>query len=384
MNEFVPQRTSTYISQHDLHIGELTVRETLAFSARCQGVGARYGRQYHKKDKGPILGLEVCADTMGNEMVRGISGGQKSESRQFYNLSNCELNQAVHPHPSRNYCYLSPPANARTYDLFDDIILLSDGKIVYEGPRENVLEFLNTWASSVLRRKELRTFYKKIHWTFEVTSKKDQEQYWAKRDKSGISIISRNELAIPFGKAKSHPVALTTKNYGVSKKELLKALISREYLLMKRNSFVYIFKFTQLIIMAFIAMTIFLRTEMPKKTTIDGTLAMTILKLSTFYKHRDPLFFPAWAYSLPQWILKITITFVEVDGFWNVLTHWGIRAEHYCCEHFWLIYTTWSSCIGWIYLVKRECKEMVDMGLLGLTFDVSAERYSTHIFSWFM
>lgn len=44
MEEFVPQRTSAYISQHDLHIGEMTVRETLAFSARCQGVGTRYGK----------------------------------------------------------------------------------------------------------------------------------------------------------------------------------------------------------------------------------------------------------------------------------------------------------------------------------------------------
>ncbi|KAK7817954.1 pleiotropic drug resistance protein 1 [Quercus suber] len=42
MEEFVPQRTSAYISQHDVHIGEMTVRETLAFSARCQGVGPRY------------------------------------------------------------------------------------------------------------------------------------------------------------------------------------------------------------------------------------------------------------------------------------------------------------------------------------------------------
>jgi ABC-type multidrug transport system ATPase subunit len=42
MDEFVPQRTSAYIGQHDLHIGEMTVRETLAFSARCQGVGTRY------------------------------------------------------------------------------------------------------------------------------------------------------------------------------------------------------------------------------------------------------------------------------------------------------------------------------------------------------
>lgn len=44
MNEFVPQRTSAYISQQDLHIGEMTVRETLSFSARCQGVGPRYGQ----------------------------------------------------------------------------------------------------------------------------------------------------------------------------------------------------------------------------------------------------------------------------------------------------------------------------------------------------
>ena len=43
MNEFVPQRTAAYISQHDHHIGEMTVRETLTFSARCQGVGSRYG-----------------------------------------------------------------------------------------------------------------------------------------------------------------------------------------------------------------------------------------------------------------------------------------------------------------------------------------------------
>ena len=43
MNEFIPQKTAAYVSQHDLHIGEMTVRETMAFSARVQGVGPRYG-----------------------------------------------------------------------------------------------------------------------------------------------------------------------------------------------------------------------------------------------------------------------------------------------------------------------------------------------------
>ncbi|TXG58314.1 hypothetical protein EZV62_016143 [Acer yangbiense] len=42
LTEFVPQRTCAYISQLDLHYGELTVRETLDFSGRCLGVGMRY------------------------------------------------------------------------------------------------------------------------------------------------------------------------------------------------------------------------------------------------------------------------------------------------------------------------------------------------------
>jgi hypothetical protein len=53
MDEFVSERTSAYVSQHDLHIPELTVRETLAFAARCQGVGPRYGTSV----KTPIYNL---------------------------------------------------------------------------------------------------------------------------------------------------------------------------------------------------------------------------------------------------------------------------------------------------------------------------------------
>jgi len=42
LNEFVPQKTCAYISQHDIHFGEMTVRETLDFSGRCLGIGTRY------------------------------------------------------------------------------------------------------------------------------------------------------------------------------------------------------------------------------------------------------------------------------------------------------------------------------------------------------
>lgn len=95
----------------------------------------------------------------------------------------------------------------------------------------------------------------------QVTSKEDQQQYWTSKDEPYRFITVKefsdafqsfhvgrklaDELGTPFDKRKSHPAALTTKPYGVNKKELLKACISREYLLMKRNSFFYYFKLGQ-------------------------------------------------------------------------------------------------------------------------------------------
>lgn len=96
---------------------------------------------------------------------------------------------------------------------------------------------------------------------FQVTSRKDQEQYWAHRDERYRFVTVKEfaeafqsfhvgrrigeELATPFDRTKSHPAALTTQKYGLPSKELLKACAEREYLLMKRNSFVYIFKLVQ-------------------------------------------------------------------------------------------------------------------------------------------
>nr|XP_043640211.1 pleiotropic drug resistance protein 1-like isoform X1 [Erigeron canadensis] len=409
MNEFVPQRTSAYISQHDLHIGEMTVRETLAFSARCQGVGANYemladlARREKEANVKPdpdldvymkaaslqgqkasvvteyvikILGLEVCADTIvGDEMARGISGGQKKRvttgemmvgpSRAFlmdeistgldssttFQIVN-SIRQSIHILRGTSVISLLQPA-PETYDLFDDVILLSDGQVVYQGPRENVLEFFEHMGFKCPERKAVADFLQ------EVTSKKDQEQYWVRTNEhySFVTVqefaqafrlfhVGRrlgDELAVPFDRTKSHPSALTRKKYGVSRKELLKACISREYLLMKRNSFVYIFKMIQLIFLASISMTLFLRTEMHKKTVMDGTvymgslfytlltitfngyseLAMSVSKLPVFYKQRDLLFFPAWIYAIPTWILKIPVTIAEVAA-WVIMTYYVI------------------------------------------------------------
>ncbi|WCJ20350.1 ABC transporter G family member 39 [Euphorbia peplus] len=409
MREFVPQRSSAYVSQYDLHIGEMTVRETLAFSARCQGVGPRYEilAELCRREKAAnikpdrdmdiwmkatslkgqegniitdyiikILGLEICADTLvGDELTRGISGGQRKrvttgemlvgparalfmdeistglDSSTTFQIVE-SLKQSIHILQGTALISLLQPA-PETYNLFDDIILLTDGYIVYQGPRENVLEFFESNGFKCPERKGVADFLQ------EVTSKKDQEQYWMHKEQPYRFVTARefvesfqlfhvgrklgDELATPFDKSKRDPAALTTDKYGISKKELLKACCAREFLLMKRNSFFYIFKLSQLGFVGFVTMTLFLRTELHRDNMTDGgtylgalfftvfgfmfngfaEIAMAIMKLPVFYKQRDLLFFPAWAYALPTWILRIPISVAEV-AMWVSMAYYVI------------------------------------------------------------
>ncbi|PON48568.1 ABC transporter-like [Trema orientale] len=407
--EFVPQRTSSYISQHDLHYGEMTVRETLDFSGRCLGVGTRYDLlvELSRREKAAgikpdaeidafmkatamegqetslitdyvlkILGLDICADIMvGDDMRRGISGGQKKRvttgemlvgpAKAFFmdeistGLDSSTtfqivkfMRQMVHIMDVTMVISLLQPA-PETYDLFDDIILLSEGQIVYQGPRKNVLEFFEYMGFKCPDRKGVADFLQ------EVTSKKDQEQYWYKKNQpyryvsvtefvrsfSSFHVGQRlsEDQRIPYDKTSTHPAALVKEKYGISNKELFKAGFAREWLLMKRNSFVYIFKTTQITIMAIIALTVFLRTEMKTGAVEDGAkfwgalffslinvmfngmaeLAMTVFRLPVFYKQRDSLFYPAWAFGLPIWALRIPISFLE-SGIWIILTYYTI------------------------------------------------------------
>ncbi|RZC82275.1 hypothetical protein C5167_045056 [Papaver somniferum] len=407
--EFIPQRTSAYISQNDLHYAQMTVRETLDFAGRCLGVGTRYDLlaelSRREKEAGikpdpeidafmkaisiegqesslvtdcvlKVLGLDICADTMvGGAMARGISGGQKKRvttgemvvgPAKAYFMDDIStgldssttfqiikfMKQLVHVINVTMVISLLQPA-PETFELFDDIILVSEGEIVYHGPRENILEFFEYMGFKCPERKGVADFLQ------EVTSKKDQEQYWYNKNETyryisvsefvqsfksfsiGQQLIE--ELRIPYDKSRAHPAALVKNKYGISSRELFKACFSREWLMMKRNSFLYIFKTCQITFMSIIALTVFLRTEMTVGTIEGGgkylgalffsliqvmfngvaELSMTVVGLPVFYKQRDLLFFPAWAYALPIWILRIPLSLME-SGLWIILTYYTI------------------------------------------------------------
>ena len=93
--------------------------------------------------------------------------------------------------------------------------------------------------------------------------------------------------------------------------------------------------------MSLVTMTVFLRSEMSRETLEDGgiymgalffgvvmimfngmsEISMTIFKLPVFYKQRDFMFYPSWAYALPSWIIKIPVSFLEA-GVWTIFTYY--------------------------------------------------------------
>ncbi|KAF8032639.1 hypothetical protein BT93_D1534 [Corymbia citriodora subsp. variegata] len=398
MHEFVPERTAAYISQYDILIPQMTVRETLAFSAKCQGVGSSYDMltellrrekllkikpnpyidalmkasvlKEHKEDAITdyvlrILGLEACADTMiGNAMTRGISGGQRRrvttgemlvgpvnalfmdnistglDSLTTFQIVNC-LKQSIHIYnKTALVSLLQPPPE--TYELFDDVILLSEGQIVYQGPRECVLDFFESMGFRCPDRKGVADYLQ------EVTSRKDQRQYWVDEEslyryipvaefveafKSfHVGRANEEELRTPFNRSKNHAAALTKSKYGASKRELLKACLSREATLMKRNAYMHILKILQVWITSIITATVFGQARKLHNSVEDGAvhlgalyfllymifftgsfeLSTTIDRLPVFYKQRDLHFYPSWAFSLPPSILRFPLSIIEV------------------------------------------------------------------------
>uniref|UniRef100_A0A5B6YKZ5 Putative ABC transporter G family member 32 n=1 Tax=Davidia involucrata TaxID=16924 RepID=A0A5B6YKZ5_DAVIN len=409
LNEFVPQRTSAYVSQQDCYVAEMTVRETLDFSARCQGVGSKYDMllELSRREKIAgikpdedidifmkalalggqetslvveyilkILGLDICADTLvGDEMLKGISGGQKKRlttgellvgpSRVLFmdeistGLDSSTTYQIIKylRHSTRaldgtTVISLLQPA-PETYELFDDIILLCEGHIVYQGPRDAALDFFAFMGFNCPERKNVADFLQ------EVISKKDQEQYWAVPDRPYryIPVVKFAEafrsyhagknlsevLDAPFDRRYNHPAALSTSHYGMKRSELLKTSFYWQLLLMKRNSFIYVFKFIQLLFVALITMSVYFRTTLHHNTIDDGGLylgalyfamviilfngftevSMLVAKLPVLYKHRDLHFYPCWVYTLPSWALSIPTSLIE-SGFWVAVTYYVV------------------------------------------------------------
>ena len=171
-----------YIDQLDKHAALLTVGETLNFAFQAKSAGKAFRDRTgfteeqlaiaNKADEDKLslrvvltlLGLSEVIDTfVGDENIRGVSGGQRRrvtvgemimdrvpvlcgdeistglDAASTYDMVELMLHFGRQQKFSRVFALLQPAPEVVA--LFDEVIVLADGRIIYAGPIENVEDY---------------------------------------------------------------------------------------------------------------------------------------------------------------------------------------------------------------------------------------------------
>ncbi|KAL8052952.1 hypothetical protein ABFX02_05G039100 [Erythranthe guttata] len=160
-----------FVRQEDLFFSQLTVRETLSLAAelQLQDISSVEERDEYVNDLLFKLGLVSCADSrVGDAKVRGISGGEKkrlsvaceliaSPSVIFADEPTTGLDafqaekvmetlRQLAEDGHTVICSIHQPRGS-VYAKFDDILLLTEGSLVYAGPaRDETLSYFSKFG----------------------------------------------------------------------------------------------------------------------------------------------------------------------------------------------------------------------------------------------
>ncbi|KAG5153074.1 hypothetical protein JHK84_029546 [Glycine max] len=160
-----------YVRQEDLFFSQLTVRETLSLATELQlpNISSAEERDEFVNNLLFKLGLVSCADTnVGDAKVRGISGGEKKRLSMACELlaspsvifadepttgldafqaeKVMETLQQLAQDGHTVICSIHQPRGS-VYSKFDDIILLTEGSLVYAGPaRDEPLAYFSKFG----------------------------------------------------------------------------------------------------------------------------------------------------------------------------------------------------------------------------------------------
>ncbi|GAB9464973.1 Atp-binding protein [Globisporangium polare] len=176
-----------YVNQRDKHFPTLTVKETLEFAhAFCGGELSRRGEQllnsgtpeenlaalevakamfaHYPEVIIEQLGLQNCQDTIvGDAMLRGVSGGERKrvttgemefgmkyvtfmdeistglDSAAAFDIISTQRSIAEKFRKTVVIALLQP--SPEIFSLFDDVMILNEGEVMYHGPCDSVVEY---------------------------------------------------------------------------------------------------------------------------------------------------------------------------------------------------------------------------------------------------
>ena len=446
-SQFEPAHAAAYVGQQDLHYGEMTVRETMTFAAEC--FGAKPLRELleilHEKEESlgiipdssvdafmkasawggantvdvertiKLLGLEKCSDTyVGNAMLRGISGGEKKrvtsgevlvgparvflgdeistglDSRTTFDVVKY-LRGWVRAYNGTAALALLQPT-PETFELFDNVILLCSGVVVYNGPREGVLPFFSGLGFECPTRTGVAEFMQ------EVTTPTDQQKYWSYKGGREYKYVTAAAMAAafeetehaeataallskpyqpPLGDERLATIPLPTEKYGASYANMWKANASRaEKLQSRRKLFLYV-RWFQVVLMALVTGTLYIKVR-HKESVDDGNIIMGALffsmiymlmaggaelhvlseRLEVFFRQREMKMYPGSAFAIPSFLWRVPYCMIDAIV-WSVIMYFAVGLDPSAGRFFMFVFLMFLTAV-WSTSIHQAVVSLVD------------------------
>nr|GEW95421.1 ABC transporter G family member 15-like [Tanacetum cinerariifolium] len=184
-----------YVTQEDVLMGTLSVRETITYSAHLRLPNTLTKEEVQDTIEGTIMemGLEDCADRLvGNWHLRGISGGEKKRLSialeilvrprlMFLDEPTSGLDSASAffvaqslksvARDGRTVISSIHQPSSEVFALFDDLFLLSGGETVYFGEAKDAIEFFaESGFACPIKRNPADHFLRCINSDFDVVT----------------------------------------------------------------------------------------------------------------------------------------------------------------------------------------------------------------------
>uniref|UniRef100_H3GSR4 ABC transporter domain-containing protein n=1 Tax=Phytophthora ramorum TaxID=164328 RepID=H3GSR4_PHYRM len=394
---------AAYVPQNDQHFPLLSVQETLSFAhafsagggndAAVMMLGHDAGHGSRQALKSALdmfenypevikeqLGLQNCWNTVvGDNMVRGVSGGEKKrvttgemvlgmqravfmdeistglDSAATFDIISTQRTIARTLGKIMVISLLQPPPDVFT--LFDDIILLSEGDVMYYGPCERVVEYFRELGLHCPPNRDVADFLLDL-------GTPQQYVYEAPRGSGGLRPPRQaREYAEAFRRSDTHRDTLDELKATATHESLTErgkdiksipefqrsvwtnmlALSLRQLMLITRDVNTIRSRIVLVLVAAFVCSTAFMNVDPTNIALVLGVIFMSAMfplfeqtsQLSMFmsmrdifYKQRSANFFQTLAYVLANVISQVPIALPE-SSIYGAFIYWiaGLEAN---------------------------------------------------------
>ncbi|ETP11416.1 hypothetical protein F441_13062 [Phytophthora nicotianae CJ01A1] len=381
-----------YVSQRDKHYPVLTVKETLEFAHKfCGGELSRRGEELLSKGSPQEnmealvaakavfehypeviieqLGLQNCQDTIvGDAMTRGVSGGERKrvttgemefgmkyvtlmdeistglDSAATFDIISTQRSVAHKLRKTVVIALLQP--SPEVFALFDDLMIMNEGQVMYHGPCNQVEEYFEGLGFSCPPERDIADYlldlgtpeqYRYQVQNYHTKQPRSAGEFAEAFRESRIHRETLNELEAPHDEDLLHNVAEIidpTPTFHQSVVENTMTLLRRQLMVTYRNTPFIVGRLMMIIFMGIVFSTVFYDFDPTQVAVVIGVLFATVMFLSMgqssqiptylaerdiFYKQRGANFFRTGSYVLATSASQIPLAVVETIIFGSLI-----------------------------------------------------------------